>query len=280
MHAGFLVPALALSQNKSNSLGMSNESWSNCFQCDSPGQCTSVFGGPSKDQMGLFRNRTLAMAASTDAVKCNFLPRYPFSYSNSPGIPGINGIQSLTCRYVDCNLVVNVSIDTKVYSLKEYQSQAIPELVSYNVTRVPTNGGDMRALLLIQNNGAQLGTFGVVPVQCCLNDGFQGLSCDDEHVVAQPSLFIPVSPNERATLESDLNFETTNGSSGTGGCDFKLVDADGKVHFYTYVFFSSIQPAIGLGSPSPGDLPKQAVVTLIITLFGAPLANKQILMAR
>ena len=271
------MPNFVLSQNISNCLGMSSDSWSNCFHCDTPGQCTLVSGGSAKDQLGAFRNRTLAISASNDFVQCMFLPRYPFSYVNPPGTTGIDGVQSLTCRYIGCSLVVNVSIDAKLFGLELYQPQAAPEIIGYNVTWVTADGDKMRAMLLVKNTGAEIGTFGFIAVQCCYTDGHLALECGGQNIMAMPSALITISPNETVAFESDLVLPST---TGTGGCDFKLVDTDNHVFSYTYVSFSMIPPKSSIISPTSGASPKQGIVSFIVALIGASQTSDQVLVAR
>ena len=256
----------------------------NCFQCDFPGHCTSVMGGSKYDQLSPFRNRTLAMVVSNDFSKCAFLPRYPFSYVNLASSPAPNGYQTVTCAYPASTLSVEVLIDAKVYNLQHCQPQAAVELIGYNVSRENVNGDRLLATVLTRNYGVLDGTFRLSVVQCCTYDEHQRTSCNGQNVIATPSSYVLLMPDQTAAFESHLFLQNNNFS---GGCDYKVVDIDENIYFYAYLAFTSAgenasQSSESDISPNSTLVPKQGVVEFTISFVGfqAAQVNKQVFSIR
>jgi hypothetical protein len=191
-------------------------------------------GGPANDQLWPFRNETIASTASTDAVMCTFLPLIPFSYI----IPdGLSGVQSLTCSYKDGALIVNISIDGKIFGLQATPLRPLAEIVSYNLSW-STHPVYEKVSVDVLNVGNTHGNFSLWPLQCCVEDSTFGIVC--QGIQGSSSGWLFLGTNQNAVLDLYINITGSFSDLKGGGCDYSIVEE--TIGVQSYIYFEYQEP--------------------------------------
>ena len=230
-----------------NSIGMSNFTWEECFECSKPGACTEVPGGHGSDQFAAYQQSTIAAAVSSPDVFCEFIPFVPLSFTSSLGD---NSRQSVSCSYPDAALDLNITVDGAILGLEYIEIEPYLQVGQYTV-KWREAAGSLLVNVTVSNIGSALGIYKLAAVRCCLTLAVDGYTC--QGVNATDSAWVGIQPSGTSALLSEIAM-TEHTKDVFGACDYELVNARETVQsFLSIPFYSSSKDGLHTttGSESP-----------------------------
>ena len=187
-----------------NSIGMSNFTWEECFECSKPGACTEVPGGHGSDQFAAYQQSTIAAAVSSPDVFCEFIPFVPLSFTSSLGD---NSRQSVSCSYPDAALDLNITVDGAILGLEYIEIEPYLQVGQYTV-KWREAAGSLLVNVTVSNIGSALGIYKLAAVRCCLTLAVDGYTC--QGVNATDSAWVGIQPSGTSALLSEILAMTEN----------------------------------------------------------------------
>lgn len=242
----------------SNSIGMTEQAWQSCFDCDPATDCISVSGGSVYDQFSAFRGQTIAATMSSAGMICTYIDAssvFQLSQDDPSKL-------SVSCRARTQGMSVSVYLSANVFSVSKVSDGAAATIsgVAYR-----TIGGGVALVANTSNNHSSAANFQLQLQQCCtVVSNSSTLQCQHQ---SQSGPTTAISPGSTAEVRSDVL--TGVDPTAPGGCAAALVE-NGAPQQYLYAAF----PVANSAPPPPGSQPVAPPPPVVESPDSTPAATR------